>query len=144
MIVAGQRLPILIATRPVDFRCGHNALALIVQTELKLDPHSGVTVVFRSKRGDRLKILVWDGTGMVLIYKVLEEGSFAWPKVQDGTMRLSRAQFEALFEGLDWRRMVAQRVLPPTAAGWTHWSILALFYWAFCPGSGRNAHVAAA
>ncbi|MER8970764.1 IS66 family insertion sequence element accessory protein TnpB [Mesorhizobium sp. M0808] len=51
MIVAGQRLPILIATRPVDFRCGHQALALMVQTELKLDPHSGVTVIFRSKRG---------------------------------------------------------------------------------------------
>jgi len=96
MIVAGQRLPILIATKPVDFRCGHQALALIVQTELKLDPHSGVTVVFRSKRGDRLKILVWDGSGMVLTYKVLEQGSFAWPKVQDGVMRLSRAQFEAL------------------------------------------------
>ena len=104
MIVAGQRLPILIATKPVDFRCGHQALALIVQTELKLDPHSGVTVVFRSKRGDRLKILVWDGTGMVLIYKVLEQGSFAWPKVQAGVMRLSRAQAEALFDGLDWRR----------------------------------------
>ena len=42
MIVAGQRQSILIATRPVDFRCGHRALALIVQTELKLDPHSGV------------------------------------------------------------------------------------------------------
>jgi transposase len=76
MIVAGQRLPILIATRPVDFRCGHQALALMVQTELKLDPHSGVTVIFRSKRGDRLKILVWDGSGMVLIYKILEHGSF--------------------------------------------------------------------
>ena len=59
MIVAGQRLPILIATRPVDFRCGPQALALMVQTELKLDPHSGITVIFRSKRGDRLKILVW-------------------------------------------------------------------------------------
>ena len=47
MIVAGQRQPILIATRPVDFRCGHRALALIVQTELKLDPHSGVTIIFR-------------------------------------------------------------------------------------------------
>mgnify|MGYP001025857144 FL=1 len=117
MIVAGQRLPILIATRPVDFRCGHNALALIVQTELKLDPHSGITVVFRSKRGDRLKILVWDGTGLVLTYKVLEQGSFAWPKVQDGVMRVSRAQAEALFEGLDWRRVVAQRVRAPTAAG---------------------------
>jgi transposase len=78
---AGQR---------VDFRCGHNALALIVQSELKLDPHSGVTVVFRSKRGDRLKILVWDGTGLVLTYKVLEQGSFAWPKVQDGVMRLQQ------------------------------------------------------
>jgi transposase len=92
-------------------------LALLVQTELKLDPHSGVTVVFRSKRGDKLKILVWEGTGLVLIYKVLEQGSFGWPKVQDGTMRLSRAQFEALFEGLDWRRVKARRVAPPTAAG---------------------------
>ena len=131
MIVAGQRLPVLIATKPVDFRCGHQALALMVQSELKLDPHSGVTVVFRSKRGDRLKILVWDGTGMVLIYKVLERGSFAWPKVQDGVMRLSRAQFEALFEDEedqrafqwkdrptnDWRRVLAQRVQAPTAAG---------------------------
>ena len=143
MIVAGQRLPILIATRPVDFRCGHQALALIVQTELKLDPHSGVTVVFRSKRGDRLKILVWDGTGMVLIYKVLESGSFAWPKVQDGVMRLSRAQFEALFEGLDWRRVVAQRVLVPTAAGRLTRPILALFYWDFVSGRVEWQHVAA-
>ena len=71
MIVAGQRQPILIATRPVDFRCGHRALALIVQTELKLDPHSGVTIIFRSKRGDRLKILVWDGTGLVMVYNDL-------------------------------------------------------------------------
>jgi len=54
-----------------------NALALIVQTELKLDPHSGVTIVFRSKRGDRLKVLVWDGTGLVMVCKVLEQGSFA-------------------------------------------------------------------
>ena len=55
--------------------------------------------------------------GMVMIYKVLEQGSFAWPRVQDGTMRVSWAQFEALFEGLDWRRVMAQRVLAPTAAG---------------------------
>ena len=115
MIVAGQRLPILVSTRPVDFRCGHQALALIVQNTL--DPHSGVMVIFRSKRGDRLKILVWDGTGMVLVYKVLEQGKFAWPKVQDGVMRLSRAQCEALVEGLDWRRVMAQRVTVPTAAG---------------------------
>lgn len=45
--------------------------------------------------------------GQWMIYKVLEQGGFAWPKVQDGVMRLSRAQFEALFEGLDWRRVMA-------------------------------------
>jgi len=126
VIVAGQRLPVLIATRPVDFRCGHRALALIVQTELKLDPHSGVTIVFRSKRGDRLKILVWDGTGLVMVFKVLEQGSFAWPKVQDGTMRLSRAQFEALFEGLDWRRVMAQRVSLNFVPVPGHWGTLPL------------------
>ena len=117
MIVAGQRLPILIATKPVDFRCGHNALALMVQTELKLDPYSGVTVVFRSKRGDRLKILVWDGTGLVLIYKGLEVSKFCWPRVQDGVMQLSRAQYGALFEGAEWLRISTPKVLPPTAAG---------------------------
>ena len=116
MIVAGQRLPILIATKPVDFRCGHNALALIVQTELKLDPHSGVTVVFRSKRGDRLKILVWDGTGLVMTYKRLEETTFTWPPVTDGVMTLNRAQYEALFAGLDWRKVKALEARRPTAA----------------------------
>ena len=100
MIVPGQRMPIVIAMRPVDVRCGHDGLAAKVQNELKLDPHSGLTVVFRSKRGDRIKVLVWDGSGLVLIYKRIEAGSFLWPKVQDGVMRLSRAQYEALFEGL--------------------------------------------
>lgn len=89
MIVAGQRLPIVIATKPVDFRLGHDGLAATVQNELGLDPHSGMTVVFRSKRGDRLKVLVWDGTGLVLIYKRLEVSNFVWPKIQDGVMQLS-------------------------------------------------------
>lgn len=79
-----------------------------------------MTVIFRSKRGDRLKILVWDGSGLVLIYKRLEQGCFAWPKIQDGVMRLWRAQYEALFEGLEWHRVVVQRVVPPAAAGWSY------------------------
>lgn len=117
VIVAGQRLPIVIATKPVDFRRGHDGLAATVQNELGLDPHSGMTVVFRSKRGDRLKILVWDGTGLVLIYKRLEVSNFVWPKIQDGVMQLSRGQYGTLFEGLDWRRMVAKPVVAPAAAG---------------------------
>ena len=117
MIVPAQAVRVVVATKPVDFRKGHDGLAAVVERDLGLDPHSGLIVVFRSKRGDRIKVLLWDGSGLVLIYKRLEEGKFAWPAVRDGVMRLSRAQFEALFEGLDWRRVVAQRVLPPAVAG---------------------------
>ncbi len=116
MIVPSQAVRIVIATRPVDFRKGHDGLAAVVQNELGLDPHSGIVVVFRAKRGDRIKILLWDGSGLVMTYKRLEDGKFAWPAIRDGVMRLSRAQFEALFEGLDWRRVVARRVRRPAAA----------------------------
>lgn len=116
MIVPSQAVRIVIATKPVDFRKGHDGLAAVVQNELGLDPHSGIIVVFRPKRADRVKILVWDGTGLVLTYKRLDAGRFAWPAISDGVMRLSKAQFEALFEGLDWRRVWGRRVRPPAAA----------------------------
>lgn len=116
MIVPGQAVRVVIATRPVDFRKGHDGLAAVVQNELGLDPHSGIVVVFRAKRGDRIKVLIWDGSGLVMIYKRLEQGKFAWPTIRDGVMRLSKAQFEALFEGLDWRRVHGARARRPAAA----------------------------
>ncbi len=94
----------------------NDGLAAVVQNELGLDPHSGIIVVFRAKRGDRIKVLLWDGSGLVLAYKRLEQGKFSWPRISDGVMRLSRGQFEALFEGLDWRRVLPRRVRRPTAA----------------------------
>ncbi|WP_159732891.1 IS66 family insertion sequence element accessory protein TnpB [Methylosinus sp. Ce-a6] len=105
MIIPSQGLRIVLAVRPVDFRCGHDALAALVQNKLGLDPHSGLIVVFRSKRRDRLKILLWDGTGLVLIYKRLGDNGFSWPQVSDGVLQLSRVQFEALFDGLNWKRV---------------------------------------
>lgn len=116
MIVPAQAVKIVIATKPVDFRKGHDGLAAVAERALGLDPHSGVIVVFRAKRGDRIKVLLWDGSGMVMAYKRLEQGKFAWPKISDGVMRLSHAQFEALFEGLDWRRVMARRTTRPGAA----------------------------
>ncbi len=115
MIYPSQAVRIVIATKPVDFRKGHDGLAALAARELVLDPHSGVIIVFRAKRGDRIKVLLWDGTGLVMVYKRLEESKFAWPKVQDGVMRLTKAQFEALFEGLDWRRVMARRTRRPGA-----------------------------
>jgi len=116
VIIPSQAVKIVVATKPVDFRKGHDGLAAVVQNELGLDPHSGIIVVFRAKRGDRIKVLLWDGSGLVLAYKRLEQGKFSWPRISDGVMRLSRGQFEALFEGLDWRRVLPRRVRRPTAA----------------------------
>jgi len=115
VIIPSQTVRIVIATQPVDFRKGHDGLAALADQALGLDPHSGVIVVFRAKRGDRIKVLLWDGSGLVMIYKRLEEGKFAWPRIRDGVMRLSKAQFEALFEGLDWRRVMARRIARPGA-----------------------------
>ncbi|MET4115912.1 transposase [Bradyrhizobium sp. JR1.5] len=67
----------------------------------RLDPFSGAAFVFRSKRADRIKILVWDQTGLVLVHKRLEGCKFVWPAIADGAMRMSPAMFAALFEGLD-------------------------------------------
>jgi len=116
MILPAQNIRIMVAAKPVDFRRGHDGLVAVVQSELGLDPHSGVVVVFRSRRADRIKILVWDGTGLVLVYKRLEQTGFAWPPIREGIMKLSVGQFEALFAGLDWRKVHAPKVLPPAAA----------------------------
>jgi transposase len=106
---------VLVATKPVDFRKGMDGLAAYVQETIKADPFSGVIYVFRAKRADRVKLLFWDQTGLVLVTKRLEDARFRWPAVQDGVMRLSPAQLSALLEGLDWARVHARRVARPTA-----------------------------
>lgn len=89
MIFPDQAVRIVIATKPVDFRKGHDGLAAMAHAELGFAPKAAVMVVFRSKRSDRIDVLFWDGSGIVMIYKRLEQGGFAWPKVGDGVMRLS-------------------------------------------------------
>ncbi|MBY5974838.1 IS66 family insertion sequence element accessory protein TnpB [Ferrimonas balearica] len=61
------------ATKPVGFRKGHDGLTALVQSILAEDPFTGTVFVFRSKRADRLKILFWDGSGLVMAYKRLEQ-----------------------------------------------------------------------
>ena len=115
MLIPPGPVRVLVATKPVDFRKGVNGLAALVQEQLKADPFSGTIYCFRSKRADRVKLIFWDGTGLCLFSKRLEEGKFPWPRVQDGVMRLSAAQLSALVEGLDWSRMHARRVTRPQA-----------------------------
>jgi transposase len=112
---AGMR--VLIAMRPVDFRRGADGLAALVQSILRQDPFSGTIFVFRSKRADRVKMLVYDGMGLILVWKRLDGTKFKWPPVNDGVMRLSAAQLAALFEGADWRHVHVPQIARPQLAG---------------------------
>ena len=117
MISPAGGLRIYVATRPTDFRKGIDGLALVVQETMGLDPFSGAAFVFRAKRSDRIKVLVWDQTGIVLVHKRLEGAKFVWPAVRDGVMSMSPAQFSALFEGLDWRLVRPEAARRPARAG---------------------------
>lgn len=100
---------VMVATKPVDFRKGAEGFAALVRETMGADPFSGAVYVFRAKRADRIKLVFWDGTGVVLVAKRLEDGEFRWPKAQDSVMHLTAAQLSALLEGLDWRRVHATR-----------------------------------
>lgn len=85
----------MVATKPVDFRKGHDGLAALVKNELHKDPFTGTVFVFGSRKADRLSLIYWDGSGLMMAYKRLEEHTFTWPDIRDGLMTLGHAQFEA-------------------------------------------------
>lgn len=87
-----------------DMRKGFDGLSALVQGALQSNPFSGHLFVFRGRRGDRVKVLWWDGQGLCLYYKRLERGRFVWPRAQDGVVYLTAAQLSMLLEGIDWRR----------------------------------------
>lgn len=118
MIGPSGAVRVMLATRPVDFRKGMDGLAQLVRESLGADPFSGTVFAFRSKRADRLRLLFFDGTGVVLVAKRLEAGAFSWPKPGDAALRLSAAEMAALIDGLDWRRVhMPRETVVPMLAG---------------------------
>jgi transposase len=114
MITGATDLRVLVATRPVDFRKQADGLAAIVQAALGADPFCGAIYVFRSKRMDRVKLLWWDGSGICLMTKRLEDRQFRWPPIEDGMMKLSASQLSALLEGGEWVRTERRDVVRPS------------------------------
>ena len=96
-------------------RRGFDGLAAQVQTILQLDPYDGALFLFRGKRGDLIKGLMWDGQGLVLYAKRLERGRFIWPSPADGLVAIRPAQLGYMLEGIDWRH--PQRTWRPSVAG---------------------------
>ncbi len=103
MIGPSAATRIWIAAGVTDMRRGFDGLAALVQAQLQADPFSGQVFVFRGRRGDRIKVLWWDGDGLCLFAKRLEYGRFVWPQVAHGAVALTPAQLSMLLEGIDWR-----------------------------------------
>ena len=74
---------ILLAREPADMRKGFDGLSRLVQSVLREDPLSGHLFVFRNRRGDRVKLLLWDSDGFLIVYKRLEKGTFRFPAPSD-------------------------------------------------------------
>jgi len=101
---AGTR--IYLVAGATDMRKGFDGLSAVVQHAIESDPFSGQVFVFRGRRGDRIKVLWWDGQGLCLYYKRLEKGRFVWPSAEAGSVSLTAAQLAMLIEGIDWRMPV--------------------------------------
>ncbi len=114
MIPGGAR--VFVATKPVDFRKGPSGLMALVEARGG-DPFSGALYVFRASRADRVKIVWWDGTGLCLFAKCLDERGFHWPRIEKGVIRLSAVQLMALVEGKDWTQAKAARERRPVTVG---------------------------
>ena len=98
-----QGARIWMASEATDMRCGFDRLAERVNTVVGENPQSGHLFVFRSRRGDRLKILVWDRDGFVLWYKRLEAGVFKMPRVENGAgaVELRASELAMILDGID-------------------------------------------
>ncbi|MEY2681297.1 MAG: hypothetical protein RL661_1528 [Pseudomonadota bacterium] len=96
---------------PVDLRRGADGLSLYVQQVLQVDPGAGNAYLFRNQRGNRIKLLMWDGTGVWLCQRRLHRGQFVWPRSDDRVFTLTQAQWHWLICGVDWQRL---SVVSPT------------------------------
>ena len=98
---------IWLAGEAADMRCGFDRLAERVKAVISEDPLSGHLFVFRSRRGERLKILMWDRDGYILWYKRLESGVFKLPRLKDGarSVELRASELAMILDGIDMTKL---------------------------------------
>ena len=99
---------VFLAVEPIDMRIGADGLSLRVQQSLGAAPGSGHGFVFRNRRGNRLKLLIWDGTGVWLCQRRLHQGKFTWPTADTALWQLSAQEWQWLIMGVDWQRLTAR------------------------------------
>ena len=91
---------VYLVTGYTDLRRSIDGLAAIVQAQLKLDPYNSALFLFCGRRCDRIKGLLWEGDGFLLLYKQLDNGKFQWPRNETEALQLTPQQTRWLMEGL--------------------------------------------
>jgi transposase len=111
VLTLGPTVRIFVALDPVDMRKSHHGLAAIVREQLDLDPLSGHLIFFVNKRRNLAKILFFDRTGLALLYKRLERGTFQLPQAdgEGGRTEIDPASLAMILEGIDLRSVVRRR-----------------------------------
>jgi transposase len=92
---------------PIDMRAGIDGLSQRIQDSLGRTPCDGNAYAFRNRRQNRLKLLIWDGTGVWLCQRRLHRGHFIWPSADTPVCTLTAAQWQWLIAGVDWQRLSA-------------------------------------
>jgi transposase len=106
MLSFAGSLKVFVALEPCDMRKGFEGLYALASERLKEDPRQGAVFVFSNRRHTRLKLLYWDGTGIWLMCKRLEQGTFSWPRSTEPgqtKMKLSAEALVMLTDGVDLR-----------------------------------------
>ena len=91
----------------MDMRAGIGGLSQRIQNTLGRTPCDGSAHAFRNRRQNRLKLLIWDGTGVWLCQRRLHHGHFTWPRSDTPAFTLTAAQWQWLITGVDWQRLDA-------------------------------------
>ena len=110
-----RNVPVYIVTGYTDMRKSIDGLAIIVQAQLRLDPFSKALFLFCGRSCDRIKGLLWEGDGFLLLYKRLDNGRFQWPRNETEALLLTPQQTRWLLEGLKIEQPKAIREGKPGA-----------------------------
>ena len=93
---------VYLATGFTDLRRGIDGLARIIRFQFQLDLYDkNILFLFCGKRTDRIKGLIWEGDGFLLLYKRIENGNFRWPSTQEEALEISADQYQMLMQGLE-------------------------------------------
>ena len=110
-----ENYQVYLVTGYTDLRRSIDGLATIVQAQLELDPFSSALFLFCGRRCDRIKGLLWEGDGFLLLYKRLDNGKFQWPRTETEALLLATQQRRWLLEGLKIEQPKAIREGKPGA-----------------------------